>query len=138
LIEGAGTPDRAIQIYSQQSSRADLYITGGSDATAPLDPMGIATNDRVGIGSTNPQAKLHIRPHVTPPSVQALEALRVDDNTGTPQLKVGAGVGFYGTAPVPQQTVSGSRSDPEGALKSLLTALATFKGLGLIIDYTKP
>lgn len=120
FLEGAGTTDRAIQIFNQLSFRAALYITGGSDAAA---------NDRVGIGSTSPQAKLHVRPHV-----EGLEALRVEDDTGTVQIRVGAGVGFYGAAPVGKPIVTGSRAG-NAALESLVLALAN---LGLITDGTTP
>jgi hypothetical protein len=117
-------PDKAIQIFNQQSFRADLYITGG-DANNPA-------SDRVGIGYTSPQAKLHVRPHVS-----ELDALRVDDSGGNVLLRVGAGVGFYGAAPVPQPIVTGSRGG-NAALESLLSALDKKLGLGLIIDNTTP
>jgi hypothetical protein len=101
-------PDKAIQIFNQQSFRADLYITGG-DANNPA-------SDRVGIGYTFPQAKLHVRPHVS-----GLDALRVDDSGGNVLLKLGV-----------KPIVTGSRGG-NAALGSLVSALAS---LGLITDNT--
>jgi len=42
-------------------------------------------------------------------------------------------LGFLGATPVTRQTVAGARDEPEGALASLITALAAF---GLILDST--
>lgn len=44
-------------------------------------------------------------------------------------------IGLFGATPVPQQTVAGSRADPEQALKSLLDALAS---MGVVIDSSTP
>ena len=45
------------------------------------------------------------------------------------------GLSFWGASPSIQPTVSGSRADPEEALASLISALAT---IGLINDTTTP
>lgn len=108
FLNGSGVPDKAIQIFNQHSFRADLYITGG-DANNPA-------SDRVGIGYTSPQAKLHVRPHVS-----GLDALRVDDSGGNVLLKLGV-----------KPIVTGSRGG-NAALGSLVSALSA---LGLITDNT--
>lgn len=54
--------------------------------------------------------------------------------TGLSSLGVAGQVGFYGTAPQVQPTVTGSRGG-NAALASLLTAL---DGLGLIVDGSSP
>jgi hypothetical protein len=61
-------------------------------------------------------------------------------NGGSPTMAVahdgslflGANIGFYGTTPQPQPTVTGSKGG-NAALASLMTALS---GLGLVVDST--
>lgn len=54
-------------------------------------------------------------------------------------ISIGANVNavlkFYNTGGAVQQTVSGSRADPEQALSNLLTALAA---IGLVVNSTTP
>lgn len=74
----------------------------------------------------------------TAPAAVFNGTLQVDDDAlflGVLQHD-GSQAGFFGTTAVGKPTVSGARDDPEGALKSLLQALHSLVGLGLINDTT--
>jgi hypothetical protein len=102
------------------NSDGDKFMIGffgavGSSVALTVDSFGF-----LGIGVTTPTAKLHV--------------VNGGGVGGTSVNLATTNIGFFGTAPAPKPTVTGSRAG-NAALASLLTGLA---GLGLITDSSVP
>jgi hypothetical protein len=107
-------------IINEQQANADTQIRGQTDANLGYFD---ASADRLGVGTATPDSKCHVVGKIHGSDELELDGALNHDGTT---------VGFFGTAPATQPTVTGSRvANP--ALASLLTALA---GLGLIVDST--